>query len=621
LNNVHKCFRNLIFNQNRFDMKSISLSSITKMATMFWLAWSSGIFAQPGQLMFVAHLNGAQEVPAVTTNGEGLVTVLIGADRKTMQIQGVVGNLSGAVTAAHLHAGFMGQSGGVVLDLNAIRTGNKFAGVVAVPANLIRQMLTTGIYVNVHTALNPNGEIRGQLLPETDLQFGGVLTGLNEVPPVVTTATGMGGVQVTLGHDKVQYRFVVNGLSGAITAAHIHEGAIGVSGPVVVGLGVSGNTLIGDLPVSGLPADFVTKLLAGAYYVNVHTAANPNGEVRGQISFLGYLSGFALLNGDQEIPPVTTGAIGIGGVSVVPALDSLVYFVQVRGLSGPATAAHIHKGAAGQAGGVVFGLTAVPLTTGLYTAVVPLDSARISDLVKGEWYFNVHTAANPNGEIRGQIQTNLRKSYAFELCGTQEVPPNSSIAYGAGMVSIDQGNLTARYKLSVNGLSGPATAAHIHNGTAGANGGVLFGLTTPAPYSEGAFAITGNDAVLVANAGTYMNVHTAANPGGEIRGQVVRNLVCSGILAVTDPIIGDARVFPNPFAEMLTVQADCREAFRGRLELSNISGQILISKNIDTVGGGIQEWTLPAADLTQGLYFLRLTAEGKNIFVQRVVKM
>jgi len=602
-------------------MKSISLTSITTLVTLLLLGLNGLLTAQPGQLMFAAHLNGAQEVPAVSTNGEGLLTVLIGADRKTMQIQGVVSNLSGPITAAHLHAGFFGANGGVVLDLNSIRTGNKFAGEVAVSANLIRQLLSTGIYVNVHTAANPGGEIRGQLTPETDLHFGGVLTGLSEVPPVITTATGMGGIQVTLGHDKVQYRFVVNGLSGPITAAHIHEGALAVAGPVVVGLGFSGNTLIGELPTSSLPSDFIAKLLAGAYYVNVHTAANPAGEVRAQLSFLSYLSGFALLNGDQETPPVTTSAIGIGGVSVVPGLDSLIYFVQVSGLSGPATAAHVHRGAAGVAGGVVFGLSPVPLATGLYTATVPLDSARISDLVRGDWYFNVHTAANPGGEIRGQIQTNLRKSYAFELCGTQEVPPNNSTAYGAGMVSIDQGNLTARYKLSVNGLSGPATAAHIHTGAAGANGGVLFGLTTPAPYSEGAIAITGINATLIANAGAYMNVHTAANPGGEIRGQVIRGLTCSGVSAVFDPIVGDVQVFPNPVAEVLKIQVNSREAFQGLLQVSDLSGRILVSQNVETTGSGYQEWTLPVAELADGLYFLRLTQAGRNVLVTRVVKM
>lgn len=601
-------------------MKSIFLSACTKGFIVLLIGLPSLLTAQPGQLMFTAHLTGDQEVPAVTTDAEGLVTVLISPDRTSMQIQGVVSGLSGPAVAAHLHAGAAGQNGGVVVDLGPIRNGNNFAGELSLPPGLLKQLLATGIYVNVHTAANPGGEIRGQMIPETDLYFGGILNGLSETPPVLTAATGVGGIRVIAGHDKVQYRFVVNGLSGPITAAHIHEGPAGMAGGVVVGISFAGNTLIGELPLSGLPGDFLQKLSAGAYYVNVHTAANPGGEIRAQLGFFGYLGGFALLNGDQETPPVSTNAVGVGGLALTPGFDSLIYYLQVSGLSGPATAAHVHKAQAGMAGGVVFALTPVPLATGLYTATVGLDSARLSDLLKGEWYFNVHTAANPGGEIRGQIQTSLRKSYAFELCGAQEAPPVSSAAYGAGMVSVDQDNLTARYRVAVDGLSGPATAAHIHNGMAGVSGGVLFGLQKPDPFSQGAIAITGTDAALMANAGAYINVHTAANPGGEIRGQVVRGLNCSAATAVFDPVVGDLQVFPNPVADRLTVQFDSREAFRGQLRINAVSGQILLSQPVETAGSGLHAWTLPVDHLAPGMYYLQLLRDGRTLFAQPVVK-
>ncbi len=602
-------------------MKSILLSASARLLLLFFTGLCAGLHAQQsGQLLFVAHLTGDQEVPAVTTNAQGMLTVLINAERTKMQIQGVISGLSGAATAAHLHAAPAGQNGGVVVDLGPIRSGNKIAGELPCTPALLTQMLTVGIYANIHTAMHPGGEVRGQLRPESDLYFGGVLNGLAEVPPVAVTATGVGGLRVTLGHDKVQYRIVVNGLTGPITAAHIHAGAVGVAGPVVIGLGFVGNTLIGELPVSSLPVDFLNKLMNAQYYVNVHTAANPSGEVRAQLSFSGFLSGFALLNGDQETPPVTTNGIGIGGMTLLPTLDSLVYFLQVTGLSGPATAAHVHKAPAGTAGGVVFGLNAVPLVNGLYTATVALDSARISDFIKGDWYFNVHTAANPSGEIRGQIQTNLRKSYAFELCGAQEVPPVSGTAYGGGMVSVDQDNLTARYQLAVDGLSGPATAAHIHTGMAGVNGGVLFALQTPTPYSEGAIAITGNDAVLIANAGAYMNVHTTANPGGAIRGQVVRALQCSASSAVFDPAIGSVKVFPNPVSDVVCLQFESREAFSGRLRLSAPSGQLMLEQAVEALGASWQEWTLPLGQLAPGLYYLSLIRDGQTALVQPVVK-
>ena len=602
-------------------MQTIFLSAFRFGCALFFGILCGTLAAQPGNLMFTAQLSGSQEVPAVTTTGEGLITVLIIPDRKTMQIQGVVSRLTGPVIAAHLHAGPSGQNGGVVVDLGPVRNGNNFSGELPLSSNLLAQMLTLGIYANVHTTMHPSGEIRGQLTPEADLQFGSLLTGLNEVPPVITTATGFGGVRVILGHDEVQYRIVVRGLSGPITAAHIHEGPVGMAGPVVIGLSFVGNTLIGTLPVSSLPADFMFKLMTNQYYVNVHTAANPSGEIRGQLDFSGYLSGSTILNGSQETPPVTTDGIGVGGVAIAPNLDSLIYFVQVDGLSGPATAAHVHKAPAGQAGGVVFALTAVPLATGLYTATVPLDSGRLSDFINGDWYFNVHTAANPAGEIRGQIQSNLRKNYAFELCSAQEVPANSSIGYGAGSVSVDQENLSLRYKLAVDGLTGPAVASHIHTGAVGVSGSVLYGLQIPDPAISGAFPITGNDATLLANGGAYFNVHTSINPGGEIRGQIVRDLLCSAASAVFDPVVQDLRIFPNPATDQLTVQFESQEAFTGQFQVFNTYGKQLLQRAVESAGTGLQTWAMPVEMLSPGLYFLQLQCEGQVVFAKRIVKM
>lgn len=603
-------------------MKTTFLSAARAVLLAVTILVSGNVFTQTaGHLLFTAHLSGDEEIPAVTTNGQGLITVLFSEDRTKMFVQGAITGLSGPVTAAHFHAGGFGATGSVVVDLGPIRTGNRIAGEVVVPAGFLENALAFGIYANVHTAMHPTGEIRGQLLPESDLNFGAIMSGLNEVPPVLTTAFGLGGCNITLGHDRIRYRMLVKGLSGPIIAAHIHKGDVGVAGPVVRGLSFAGNTLIGDIHLDSLPIDFLLSLFAGEYYVNVHTAANPDGEIRGQLLFNGFLNGFALMNGDQETPPVSTSAFGIGSFIPSAVLDSALYIVLVDGLSGPAIAAHVHKAPAGTSGGVVFGLTAIPVIPGLYTATVPISSATLTDMINGQLYFNVHTAANPTGEIRGQIQTNLRKAYAFDLCAGQETSPNNSTAYGAGMVSIDQDNLSLKYQLQVDGLTGPATAAHIHNGNAGVSGGVRFALGTPAPFSEGAIAITGIDAVLIEDEGTYMNVHTVANPGGEIRGQIRRGVLCSPASAVFDAVVSDLKVFPNPVADGLTVRFDSREAFNGQLRLTDISGRVLLNQTADASGSGLQEWYLPMEHLAPGLYYLNLERSGANVFVQTVVKM
>jgi hypothetical protein len=104
----------------------------------------------------------------------------------------------------------------------------------------------------------------------------------------------------------------------------------------------------------------------------------------------------------QEVPPKT----GDGQGDVVATLDTvsnkLTYTITYSGLSGDATAAHFH-GPAGP--GVNAGPTVAmkaPLASPI-TGEATLSPEQAADLMAGKWYFNVHTAANPGGEIRGQL--------------------------------------------------------------------------------------------------------------------------------------------------------------------------------------------------------------------------
>ncbi len=119
------------------------------------------------------------------------------------------------------------------------------------------------------------------------------------------------------------------------------------------------------------------------------------------------VSGFALaadvkvtLSGQNEVPPVTTSATGQGSFSV--ADDGAVSgSVTTKGIQG--TAAHIHMGAAGKNGGVI-----VPLTKDGDTYKTPagakLDADQMKAFKAGDLYVNVHSAAHPGGEIRGQLK-------------------------------------------------------------------------------------------------------------------------------------------------------------------------------------------------------------------------
>ena len=105
------------------------------------------------------------------------------------------------------------------------------------------------------------------------------LSGANEVPPVTTSATGDGTITVA-DDGAVSGSVTTKGIQG--TAAHIHAGAAGKNGPVVVPFTKEGDTYKAAAGAK-LNPDQLKAFKAGELYFNVHSAANPNGEIRGQL--------------------------------------------------------------------------------------------------------------------------------------------------------------------------------------------------------------------------------------------------------------------------------------------------------------------------------------------------
>jgi hypothetical protein len=110
----------------------------------------------------------------------------------------------------------------------------------------------------------------------------------------------------------------------------------------------------------------------------------------------------AQLAGASEVPPTNSSGTGSLEATLDKQTNMLSWSVKYSGLSGPATAAHFHGPAiAGESAGV-----ALPIAGKLDSPIkgeATLTPEQTADLLAGKWYVNVHTAADPNGEIRGQV--------------------------------------------------------------------------------------------------------------------------------------------------------------------------------------------------------------------------
>jgi hypothetical protein len=115
-------------------------------------------------------------------------------------------------------------------------------------------------------------------------------------------------------------------------------------------------------------------------------------------------------------------------------------------------------------------------------------------------------------------------NFKATMTGKDEVPPTTSTGSGDVMATLNTATKQLNYTMTYMGLTGPATAAHFHGPAApGQNAGVVIPIgTNPPSPSSGTVTLT-DDQMKDLEAGKwYANVHTAANKGGEIRGQVLQ---------------------------------------------------------------------------------------------------
>ena len=241
----------------------------------------------------------------------------------------------------------------------------------------------------------------------TSIQIRTVLNAAQEVPSPTGAVADAGGTftaTVTKSDTgaSVSWQLSFTGLTGNAIAAHIHTGAVGSPGPVVLALCgpcTSPGSGTGTLTAAALEA-----LMAGNAYVNVHTQTNPGGEIRGQLATTATVT--TKLSSRQEIPKPkgeVKRATGSFTATIVKlgTTGTMAWRLRFSQLTGRAIAAHLHIGRVGRAGPVAVPLCG-PCRSG-QRGTANLSAAALAALQVGRGYVNVHTTKNPGGEIRGQI--------------------------------------------------------------------------------------------------------------------------------------------------------------------------------------------------------------------------
>ncbi len=259
----------------------------------------------------------------------------------------------------------------------------------------------------------------------------------------------------------------------------------------------------------------------------------------------------AVLTGAQEDPPNASTGWGNFTGTFDFSRTTLTVTLTVSSLGSPITGFHIHEKAPGSASGPVIisfvglgGIFVNNKMTGSFP--VPSDVAARMVANPSNFYVNVHTNQFPNGAVRG----------------SNEVPPNGSTAFGSAYITIDTVTNTLTWEVNESGIASP-TLSHIHGqAPVGANASVLISFASSASAFvggrlNGSVALSGGlspadlNALLTNPANFYVNVHSLAFPGGEIRGQLTLaneyDVAISGRVTngLGQTFVTDVRVF-NP---------------------------------------------------------------------------
>ncbi|HEX2865779.1 MAG TPA: CHRD domain-containing protein [Ignavibacteriales bacterium] len=592
-----------------------------------------------GGIGFYANMTGSQEVPTVNTTSKATGYFVLTNKGLTFNI---TVDTKDSIIAAQFYKAPAGMIGGVVRTLNELKGKTaqgiwKFDDPEPLSAEILSELLKGNVYINMMTAKNPTGEVRGQLT-----MINGSMFTANLSPAQVRPDNPADTPKNQAGTGTAVFYFTNEGLAFNISlanadtlkSAHLVTGKIGKNGTIVKGIRefvrytANGVWTYTDT-LQTLTPDLISKLFKGEIYLNVRTKVDTLGGLRGQLLLTNGTNFRANLTGSQQVPKVATNAKGTGSFTLTN--EGLAYKITVDSIV--ISGAHFHLGEPGVSGGVVKDIIADFVgntATGIWrtTGNQALTPDLIKALMTGKLYFSVHSPGKPMGELRGQIVLNGGWGFNAYLDGTQEVPAIATTAQGNASLTLTPAGLI--YDATLTGLN--PTSLGIYKGPEGQNGSLVHSVSSDFKTRtvSDVWLTMGSDSLdfdnfatlFVDGQGLYFNAATAQNPNGEIRGQIVKLIEKVNVSTAERPqspkTFSLGQNYPNPFNPSTSIRFTLPNSGLVNLTIYNMLGQRVATLMDRQMNAGSYEVKFDASRLPSGMYLYRLSA-GDNVSVKKMM--
>jgi hypothetical protein len=445
----------------------------------------------------------------------GLATVELTSGDTLVEYTITASGLSGAANGVHFHEGAPGVAGPVVLNLTStieLNADGEFraSGTMATPAGFADALRAGDIYVNIHTDLNPDGEIRGQVT--LDEAFSAMLSSAAEVPtPIMGT-----GVRVT-----VQNRAPALGTFQTPVWIGFHDGSFDAFDS-----GAAASTALERLAEDGDGGPLMDEFVAQMGGTTQALLAGRLGPEPGPIAPGETVSRVFRLDPDAMQSSFLSYAS-----MIIPSNDAFVseddpMAFQLFDVGGSFMSADFTvPGSAALDAGTEMN-DELPANTAFFGQTTPDTGVDEGGVVTAHPGF---LAVGMGGILDDPMFADADfTAPGYELLEVRLTEaPDADPATGVVVAMLDAGETEIDFTVVAHGLSGEVTGMHFHEGPPGVAGPIVIDLTDTIQVNEdGEMVASGTKAVspdfvqALRDGDIYLNIHTALNPAGEIRGQI-----------------------------------------------------------------------------------------------------